>query len=213
CALQMFCFLQIGSAECYMLAAMAYDRYNAICQPLLYTVIMSKGTCLTLILATWIIGLMVAIIQTSLTFSLPFCGPNKINHFYCDIPPILALACIDTQFNEIAPFIIIIYVVVGSFLLTLVSYTQIIWTIMKHHSATGVKKAFPTCISHLIVVTLFYGSGTVMYLRPKSSYGTDIDKFMSLIYTNIAPLLNPFIYSLRNNEVKCAVKKLCIRCK
>ncbi|XP_066465413.1 olfactory receptor 10A3-like [Eleutherodactylus coqui] len=208
CAVQMYCFLLLGSTECYLLAAMAYDRYNAICHPLLYNVIMSRNACLKLIVYSWLIGLMVAIIQTSLTFSLPFCGPNKINHFYCDILPIMALACSDTQFNEIVTFLIVLLLIVGAFLLTIVSYTQIIWTIIKHHSAAGMKKAFSTCTSHLIVVTIFYGSGSIMYLRPKSTYGTDMDKFISLMYTVIAPLINPFIYSLRNNDVKYAVRKM-----
>ncbi|XP_069802709.1 olfactory receptor 5A2-like [Dendropsophus ebraccatus] len=208
CAAQMYCFLVLASTECYMLAAMSYDRYNAICHPLLYNSIVNTGTCLKLIVGSWIIGFMVATIQTFLTFSLPFCGPNKINHFYCDIPPIMALACTDTQFNEIATFMIVLCVVVGAFMLTVITYVQIIWTIVKHHSATGSKKAFSTCASHLIVVTIFFGSGSVMYLRPKTSYGTDVDKFMSLMYTIIAPLLNPFIYSLRNNDVKFAVKKM-----
>ncbi|XP_044133549.1 olfactory receptor 1020-like [Bufo gargarizans] len=147
CALQMFFFLLLASTECYMLAAMAYDRYYAICQPLLYNMIMSRNTRLKLILGSWIIGLTVAVIQTPLTFYLPFCGPNKINHF----------------------------------------------------------------TSHLIVVAIFYGSGSVMYLRPKSSYGTDVDKFLSLMYAIIAPLLNPFIYSLRNNDVKYAVRKMILQ--
>ncbi|XP_056397721.1 olfactory receptor 5A2-like [Hyla sarda] len=208
CALQMYCFLLLGSTECYMLAAMAYDRYNAICHPLLYNITMSSDACFKLIVASWTICFMVAIIQTFLTFSLPFCGPNKINNFYCDIPPIMALACTDTQFNEIITFIFVLCVVVGSFLLIIVSYTRIILTILKSHSSAGITKAFSTCTSHLIVVTIYYGSGSAMYLRPKSSYGTDLDKFMSLMYTIVAPLLNPFIYSLRNNDVKCAIKKM-----
>ncbi|XP_069802707.1 olfactory receptor 10A3-like [Dendropsophus ebraccatus] len=206
CTSQMYCFLLLASTECYLLAAMSYDRYNAICHPLKYNSIVTRGACIKLIVGSWIIGFVVATIQTFLTFSLPFCGPNKINHFYCDIPPIMALACTDTKFNEIATFLIVIFLVIGAFMLTVLPYVQIIWTIVKHHSTTGTKKAFSTCASHLIVVTIFFGSGSVMYLRPKSSYGTNVDKFMSLMYTIIAPLLNPFIYSLRNNDVKFAVK-------
>ncbi|KAG9467473.1 hypothetical protein GDO78_014889 [Eleutherodactylus coqui] len=208
CAVQMYCFLLLGSTECYLLAAMAYDRYNAICHPLLYNVIMSRNASVKLLVSSWLIGLMVAILQTFLTFSLDYCGPNKINHFYCDIAPLMALACTDTQFNEIVTFIIVLFVAVGAFLAIIVSFARIIWTIIKHHSSAGIKKAFSTCTSHLIVVTIFYGSVSVMYLRPKTSYGTDMDKFLSLMYTIIAPLLNPFIYSLRNNDVKTAVKKL-----
>ncbi|XP_069805004.1 olfactory receptor 10AG1-like [Dendropsophus ebraccatus] len=208
CAVQTYCFLLLASTECYILAAMAYDRYNAICHPLLYNITVNREACIKLIVGSWSIGLMIAIIQTFLTFSLPFCGPNKINHFYCDIPPIMALACTDTKFNEIITFVLVLCVVVGAFLLIMVSYIQITWTIVKHHSIRGIRKAFSTCTSHLIVVIIFYGSASVMYLRPKSSYGTDGDKFISLMYTIIAPLLNPFIYSLRNNDVKVAVKKL-----
>ncbi|XP_069802706.1 olfactory receptor 5A2-like [Dendropsophus ebraccatus] len=210
CAAQMYCFLLLASTECYILAAMAYDRYNAICHPLIYNIIMNRGACVRLIVGSWFIGLMAAIVQTLFTFSLPFCGPNIINHFYCDIPPIMALACTDTKFNEIATFLIVLCVIVGTFLLTVVSYSWIIWTIVKHHSVAEIRKAFSTCTSHLIVVSLFYGSGSVMYLRPKTSYGTDGDKFISLMYTVIAPLLNPFIYSLRNTEVKLAVKKMIV---
>ncbi|KAG9464934.1 hypothetical protein GDO78_019175, partial [Eleutherodactylus coqui] len=208
CAVQMYCFVLLGSTECYLLTAMAYDRYNAICHPLLYNVIMSRNACVKLIVSSWLIGLMVPTIQTYVTFSLPFCGPNEINHFYCDIPPVVALACTDTQFNEIVTFIIVLLLVVGAFLLTIVSYTRIVCTIIKHHSSAGIKKAFSTSLSHLIVVTIFFGSGCVMYLRPNSTYGTNMDKFISLFYTVIAPLLNPFIYSLRNSDVKVAIRKM-----
>ncbi|XP_056397723.1 olfactory receptor 10A7-like [Hyla sarda] len=208
CALQMYLFLLFAGSECYMLASMAYDRYNAICHPLLYSILMHKATCVQLICGSWIIGMMVAIIQTMLMFSLPFCGSHAINHFFCDIPPIMALACADTQVHEVVTFIITLSVIVGSFVLTVISYSIIILTIVKRHSASGRKKAFSTCTSHLIVVTIFYGSGSVMYLRPKSSYGTAEDKFISLMYAIIAPLLNPFIYSFRNNDVIYAVRRI-----
>ncbi|XP_066465405.1 olfactory receptor 5A2-like [Eleutherodactylus coqui] len=208
CAVQMYSFVLLASTECYLLAAMAYDRYNAICHPLFHNMIMSRNACVKLIVSSWIIGLMAPTIQTSLTFSLHYCGPNKINHFYCDIPPVMALACTDTKFNEIVTFIIVLCVVVGAFLLIIVSYTRIIWTIIKHHSSAGIKKAFSTSTSHLIVVTIFFGSASIMYLRPKSTYGTNMDKFISLFYTVFAPLLNPFIYSLRNGDVKVAIRKM-----
>ncbi|KAM3922937.1 olfactory receptor 10AG1-like [Leptodactylus fuscus] len=208
CAIQMYCFLVLGSTECYMLATMAYDRYNAICHPLLYNNIMSRVVCIRLVIGSWLIGTTVAILQTTFVFLLPFCGSNRINHFYCDIPPLMNLACSNTRFNEIATFIIASFLIVGSFLLTIISYANIIWTIVKNHPASNRKKAFSTCTSHLIVVTMFYGSGTIMYLRPKSRYGMDDGKFLSLMYTIIAPMLNPFIYSLRNNDVKCAVRKI-----
>ncbi|XP_075696903.1 olfactory receptor 10AG1-like [Rhinoderma darwinii] len=208
CAIQMYLFLLFAGSECYMLASMAYDRYIAICHPLLYNILMHKVICMQLICGSWIIGTMVAIIQTMLMFSLPFCGSHEINHFYCDIPPIMALACANTHIHEVITLIITLSVIVGSFILTVISYSIIIWTIVKKHSTSGRKKAFSTCTSHLIVVTIFYGSGSVMYLRPKSSYGTGEDKYISLMYTIIAPLLNPFIYSLRNNDVIYAVRRI-----
>ncbi|XP_071969575.1 olfactory receptor 5A2-like [Engystomops pustulosus] len=207
CATQMFMFLLFADAECFMLAAMGYDRYNAICNPLLYNILMHKVTCMKLICGSWFIGAIVAIVQTILMFSLPFCRSHIINHFYCDVPPVLALACADTHIHEITTMFFTLSVVVGSFILTVISYSLIIWTIIKKHSASGRKKAFSTCTSHILVVTMFYGSGSVMYLRPKSSYGMGEDKFISLMYTVFAPFINPFIYSLRNNDVISAVRR------
>ncbi|XP_077112488.1 olfactory receptor 10A7-like [Ranitomeya variabilis] len=206
CAVQFYCFLVLGSAECYMLAAMAYDRYNAICHPLLYNVIMRRAVCISLVIGCWIIGTTLAVIRTIFLYRLPFCGSNRINHFYCDILPLLDLVCSNSHFNEFATLIISSFLIVGSFLLTIISYTNIILTIVKHHPMASRRKAFSTCTSHLIVVTMFYGSGTIMYLRPK--YGMDEGKFLSLTYTIIVPMLNPFIYTLRNNDVKSAVMKI-----
>ncbi|XP_073511520.1 olfactory receptor 10A7-like [Phyllobates terribilis] len=208
CAIQMYLFHLFAGSECYMLASMAYDRYIAICHPLLYNILMPKVVCMQLIWASWIIGTAVAIIQTMLMFSLPFCGSHEINHFFCDVPPILALACADTWVYEVVIFVITLSVIVGSFALTLFSYSVIIWTIVTKHSSSGRKKAFSICTSHVVVVTIFYGSGCIMYLRPKSSYSTGKDKFISLMYTIVAPLFNPFIYSLRNNDVKSAVRRI-----
>ncbi|XP_069802704.1 olfactory receptor 10AG1-like [Dendropsophus ebraccatus] len=207
--MQMNGFLLLGCAECCMLAVMAYDRYNAICHPLLYNTIMRRIVCIQLVIGSWLIGTTIGFLQTIFIFSLPFCRSNRINHFYCDMLPLISLACGNTKFNEIIMLIFTIIVVVGPFILTVISYTNIISTIIKHHSAGSRKKAFSTCTSHLIVVSMFYGSGSIMYLRPKSSYGVGEEKFLSLIYTIFAPLLNPFIYTLRNKDVKNAVKKIC----
>ncbi|KAG9461265.1 hypothetical protein GDO78_017492, partial [Eleutherodactylus coqui] len=207
-ALQMCILLLMGSAECCMLAAMAYDRYNAICHPLLYNNIMKRVICIMLVIGSWFAGTIVGILQTTLIFSLPFCNSNRINNFYCDIPPLMSLACTKTQFNEIIMLILTFIIVLGPFILTVISYANIIWTIIKHHSAGMRTKAFSTCTSHLIVVSMFYGSGSIMYLRPRSSYGMNEEKFLSLMYTIIAPLVNPFMYSVRNNDVKNAVKML-----
>nr|DBA16391.1 TPA: hypothetical protein GDO54_003787 [Pyxicephalus adspersus] len=207
CVTQMYWFLLLGGAECYMLAAMAYDRYNAICRPLLYSVILSKRTCIQLIFGSWIIGAVNALIHTALTFTLPFCT-NKINHFFCDIPPLLKLACTNTWVNEMTVFLISGSVIVGSFILTMISYVKIISAILNIQINSGRKKTFSTCASHFVVVIIFYGSGIFMYFRPKSSYSLDQDRLIAVMYTIIAPLLNPFIYTCRNSDVKAAARKL-----
>ncbi|KAM5140342.1 olfactory receptor 5V1-like [Mantella aurantiaca] len=208
CAVQMYCVLLLGGTECCMLTAMAFDRYNAICRPLLYAVIMNRTACVRHILGSWSIGAMNALIHTAMTFSLSFCRSNQINHFFCDVPPLLELSCQDTRVNEWMIFTVAGCVIIGSFVITLFSYIQIISTVLKEHSASGRKKTFSTCSSHLIVVTMFYGSGIFMYFRPKSSYGMTHDSLVSLMYTVIAPLLNPFIYTLRNREVKSAITRI-----
>ncbi|XP_040278168.1 olfactory receptor 5V1-like [Bufo bufo] len=208
CAAQLYCVLLLAGTEFYILAAMAYDRYNAICHPLLYTVIMNKLACIQLVAGSWTIGATNALIHTTFTFTLPFCGSHKLNSFFCDVPVLLKLACKDTWLNELIVFIFGGGMTVGSLIFTILSYVKIISTILNIHSTSGRKKAFSTCTSHLIVVTLFYGSVFFMYLRPKSSYGKDEDKLVGIMYTIVTPLLNPFIYSLRNKEFKIAVKKI-----
>ncbi|KAM4703153.1 olfactory receptor 8H3-like [Rhinophrynus dorsalis] len=208
CATQMYCFSLLANAECYMLAAMAYDRYNAICQPLLYGKIMNKQVCIQLIAGSWSIGFVSALTPTLLTFSLTFCGDNIIHHFFCDITPLLKLADTNTWINETTIFITAGCVVVFLFISTMISYIVIIARILNIHSTSGKKKLFSTCTSHIIVVNIFYGSGFFTYFRPKSSYSRYHDRLVSVIYSVIAPLLNPFIYSLRNNDVKVAVKKM-----
>ncbi|XP_072283409.1 olfactory receptor 5V1-like [Pyxicephalus adspersus] len=211
CVSQMFCFLLLGGTECYMLAAMAYDRYNAICHPLLYGIIMNKRTCLGLITISWVSGAINSLIHTVLTFTLSFCGANTINHFFCDIPPLLDLACSPTAMNEIVLLVACGCVIVSAFLLTIASYVRIISAILNIKTNSGRKKAFSTCASHLIVVTMFYGSAIFMYFRPKSSYSMNKDRLIAALYAFIAPLFNPFIYSLRNNDVKGAVTKILCR--
>ncbi|KAG9482383.1 hypothetical protein GDO78_011197, partial [Eleutherodactylus coqui] len=208
CAIQMYCFVLLGGTECYLLAVMAYDRYNAICHPLLYGTIMNKRTCIQLVAISWIGGAINSLIHTSLMFTLSFCGDNELNHFFCDIPPVMQLACTATKINEIVLLVACGCVIVSSFTLTIVSYTHIITTVLNIKSTSGRKKAFSTCTSHLIVVTMFYGSAIFMYFRPKSSYSMDQDRVISALYAFIAPLLNPFIYSLRNADVKAAVRKI-----
>ncbi|XP_065272081.1 olfactory receptor 10A4-like [Emys orbicularis] len=211
CATQMYFFSFLGITECCLLAAMAYDRYMAICHPLRYTAKMSRGVCLQLSTVSWLIGVLMGVGQTTFMFTLPYCGPNKINHFFCDLPPLLKLACTETYRNEIAVFTIAVTFVMVPFLLILVSYIRILHTILSIPSAAGRSKTFSTCSSHLIVVTLFFGSGIVTYLRPKSSYSLNTDKLLSLFYSVVSPMLNPLIYSLRNKEVKEAVRRVMAR--
>ncbi|XP_067398646.1 olfactory receptor 10A4-like [Emydura macquarii macquarii] len=210
-ATQMYFFTFLGITECCLLAAMSYDRYVAICHPLHYTAMMSRAVCLQLSAVCWLIGLLVGVEQTTLIFTLPYCGPNRINHFFCDLSPLLKLACADTYKNEISIFISSVLFIMVPFLLILVSYLHILHAILKRPSATGRSKTFSTCSSHLIVVTLFYGSGIVTYLKPKSSNSLNIDKLLSLFYTVVTPMLNPLVYSLRNKEVKEALRRVMAR--
>eukprot|EP00079_Xenopus_tropicalis_P011333 XP_002937084.2 PREDICTED: olfactory receptor 5V1-like [Xenopus tropicalis] len=207
CFVQMYSILFLAGTEFYVLAAMAYDRYNAICHPLLYRVIMNNRVCIQLLCCSWVIGAANALVHTLLAYRLPFCS-NKIQHFFCDVPPLLKLSCINTWINELGMYVIGGSVTGGSFVLTLISYIKIILTILNIQSSSGRKKAFSTCTSHLTVVAIFYGSIFFMYLRPKSSYAMHHDRLVAVMYTIVAPLLNPFIYSLRNNDVKLAVTKL-----
>ncbi|XP_026342904.3 olfactory receptor 10AG1-like [Ursus arctos] len=207
CATQMYFFLVFGATECFLLTAMAYDRYVAICNPLLYPLIMNNRLCNQLAACCWITGIPVHIGFTCLIFSLPFCGTNQLNHFFCDIPPVLKLACGDTFMTEMLVYAVAVLVVTIPFTLILGSYVKIISTILKLPSVTGRAKAFSTCSSHLMVVALFFGSGIMTYMRPKSSHLTGMDKFLSLFYTIVTPMFNPIIYCLRNKDVMGALKK------
>uniref|UniRef100_A0A674JJR0 Olfactory receptor n=1 Tax=Terrapene triunguis TaxID=2587831 RepID=A0A674JJR0_9SAUR len=207
CAAQMYFFFFFGAAECCLLAAMAYDRYVAICNPLHYPDIMTRRACFQLAGASWFSGFPVATVQTTWIFSLPFCGPNQVNHFFCDSPPVLELSCADTSLFEIEALTATVLFIMFPFLLILVSYVRIITTILRMPSEEGRRKAFSTCSSHLVVVTLFYGTASSTYFRPKSSYSPDTKKLISLSYTVITPMLNPIIYSLRNKEVKGALRR------
>ena len=185
---------------------MAYDCYAAICSPLHYPLVMNYRVFIRLVAGSWISGIPVQLGQTGQIFSLPFCGSNLINHF-CDIPPILKLACGDTFLNEMSVFTVAALFVLGPFLLILVSYGKIISTVLKLPSATSRGKAFSTCSSHLMVVALFFGSGLVTYLRPKTQGSAGTDKMLSLFYTIVMPVFNPMIYSLRNKDVMMALRQ------
>ncbi|KAM9299308.1 olfactory receptor 5J3-like [Gastrophryne carolinensis] len=207
CVIQMYCTFVLGGTEFCILAAMAYDRYNAICHPLLYTAIMNRRTCIHSIAGSYLLGSGNGLTHTVLTFRLPFCQSTKIDSFFCDIPALLKLACADTRVNEAVIFVGSGGLVFMTLLIITISYGKIIIIILHICSASGRKKTFSTCSSHLIVVILFYGSVFYIYMKPGSSYAIE-DKVVSVVYTIITPLLNPFIYSLRNNEVKMAGQKI-----
>ncbi|XP_004443707.1 PREDICTED: olfactory receptor 1019 [Ceratotherium simum simum] len=208
CATQFAFFVGFVDAECYVLAAMAYDRFVAICRPLHYSTLMSKRVCLALMLGSYLAGLVSLVAHTSLTFSLSYCGSNIINHFFCEIPPLLALSCSDTHISEILLFSLCGFIEFSTILIIFISYAFILIAIIRMSSAEGRLKAFSTCGSHLTGVTLFYGTVMFMYLRPTSSYSLDQDKWASVFYMIIIPMLNPLIYCLRNKDVKAAFKKL-----
>ncbi|XP_066110025.1 olfactory receptor 5W2-like [Saccopteryx bilineata] len=207
CFVQMFFFGFFAAVECIMLSVMAYDRYVAVCNPLSYTVVMSRRLCTQLVAIAYIAGLLDVTVFTSCTFPLSFCNSNVINHFFCDIPPLLALSSSDTTISEIASVISCSCVVGSSIVTVLLSYSYIITTVLRMNSAKGRRKAFSTCASHLTAVAIFHGTLLFMYFRPNSSYSTDTDKMASVFYTVVIPMLNPLIYSLRNKDVKGALKK------
>ncbi|XP_066485463.1 olfactory receptor 10A7-like [Tiliqua scincoides] len=208
CALQTYFTFFLGGSECFLLASMSYDRYIAICKPLHYPVLMSRKVYTSLAVASWLSGFFMSFGHTSMVFTLPFCASNVINHFFCDIPPLLKLACGDTSRIEIAVFAVAMVFISLPFILILLSYAGIIAAILGISSSAGRKKIFSTCSSHLIVVTLFFGSACITYLKPNSTYSPNTDKYLSLFYTVVSPILNPVIYSLRNKEVKGALRRL-----
>ncbi|XP_070813362.1 olfactory receptor 10Q1-like [Pituophis catenifer annectens] len=209
CAIQMFFFTTLGGTDCFMLAVMAYDRYIAICHPLRYTLIMTWHVCMWLVIGSLILSIALCLQLTILIFSLPFCGYKpKINHFLCDVPPVLKLACADTHLHQTALYGVGIMVLTVPFLLICISYVYIVAAILRIKSTSGRHQAFSTCSSHLTVVLLQYGVCSLVYLRPKSSTSEDEDRKLALIYTFVTPLLNPLIYTLRNKDIKQGLRKV-----
>ncbi|XP_078518754.1 olfactory receptor 5V1-like [Lissotriton helveticus] len=207
CAIQMHFFLSLGTTECFLLAVMAYDRYMAICHPLQYHLVMNKRLCQGLAAGCWASGTLFSLGNTSFIFTLPFCGPNIINHFFCDIPPVLELACADTSANEVTNFVIGSVILLTPFALTLASYACVASTVLKMRSVEGQRRAFSTCAAHLTSVSLFYGTTSFIYLRPKASYSLEVDKLLALFYSAFTPMLNPLIYTLRNKEVMGSLRR------
>ncbi|XP_057634259.1 olfactory receptor 2A14-like [Chionomys nivalis] len=207
CITQTFLYLAFAHIECLILVAMSYDRFVAICHPLHYTVIMSWRVCTILAAASWILSFLLALVHLVLILKLPFCGPHEINHFFCEILSVLKLACADTTLNQIVIFAACVFILVGPLCLVLVSYARILMAILRIQSGEGRRKAFSTCSSHLCVVGLFFGSAIIMYMAPKSQNPETQQKILSLFYSLFNPMLNPLIYSLRNAEVKSALRR------
>ncbi|XP_072478313.1 olfactory receptor 5p57-like [Notamacropus eugenii] len=208
CVVQLFSVVMFGTTECFLLAVMAYDRYVAICSPLLYSTHMSTRVCTLLVITSYMGGCVNGWTFTGCLLNLSFCGPNKINHFFCDYSPLLKLSCSHVTLFEILPSFSSGSIIVITVLSITISYVYILFSVLKMRSTEGRSKAFSTCSSHLTAVTLYFGTITFIYVMPKSIYSTDQNKVVSLFYTVMIPMLNPLIYSLRNKEVKRAMKKL-----
>ncbi|KFO21730.1 olfactory receptor 5AP2 [Fukomys damarensis] len=208
CAAQFYFFGSFLGTECFLLAMMAYDRYAAIWSPLLYPVTMSERICFMLVATSFLAGFGNAAVHTGMTFRLSFCSSNRVNHFYCDTPPLLKLSCSDTHINGIVIMAFSSFTVISCVMIVLISYLCILIAILRMPSTEGRHKAFSTCASHLTAVTIFFGTILFMYLRPTSSYSMEQDKVVSVFYTVVIPMLNPFIYSLKNKDVKEALKKV-----
>ncbi|XP_057606919.1 olfactory receptor 2D3 [Hippopotamus amphibius kiboko] len=208
CMTQITVFLLVGCTECALLAVMSYDRYVAVCKPLHYSTIMTQQVCMQLAIGSWASGALVSLVDTTFTFQLPYRGQNVINHYFCEPPALLKLASADTHSTEMAIFAMGVVIPLAPVSLVLVSYWNIISTVVQMQSGKGRLKVFSTCGSHLIVVVLFYGSAIFAYMRSNSKIKCRRDKVISVFYSAVTPMLNPIIYSLRNKDVKGAVRKL-----
>uniref|UniRef100_A0A8C2LMK6 Olfactory receptor n=1 Tax=Cricetulus griseus TaxID=10029 RepID=A0A8C2LMK6_CRIGR len=208
CAIQLYVSLALGSTECVLLAVMAFDRYAAVCRPLHYTTVMHPRLCQSLAGIAWLSGVGNTLIQGTITLRLPRCGNHRIYHFICEVPAMIKLACVDIHANEVQLFMASLVLLLLPLALILVSYGYIAQVLMRLRSALTWGKALGTCGSHLLVVVLFYGTITAVYIQPNSSYAHSQGKFITLLYTVIIPTLNPLIYTLRNKDVKGALKRL-----
>ncbi|XP_008845768.1 olfactory receptor 5V1-like [Nannospalax galili] len=208
CVAQLYIFVTLCATECFLLTAMAYDRCLAILKPLLYGITMSHKFCSELVAMAWVCGAIYSAFHTFNTFSLSFCGPNVIEHFFCDIPPIMRLSCTNYHINEVVGFSFSSCIIMSSFALTVLSYVGIISAMVQMPSVDGRWKAFSTCTSHLTTVFLFYGTGVFTYLRPASQYSPIQGRLASIFYSIITPSLNPVVYCLRNKDMKIALQKL-----
>uniref|UniRef100_A0A452R5S1 Olfactory receptor n=1 Tax=Ursus americanus TaxID=9643 RepID=A0A452R5S1_URSAM len=208
CAVQLYFVLALGGVECVLLAVMAYDRYAAVCRPLRYTEVMHPRLCGQLASVAWLSGFGNSLIMAPQTLMLPRCGHRRVDHFLCEMPALIGMACVDTVSLEALAFALAIFIILAPLLLILLSYGHIARAVFGIKSAAGRRKAFSTCSSHLLVVSLFYGTIIYMYLQPATAYSQDQGKFLTLFYTIVTPGVNPLIYTLRNKEVKGAVRKV-----
>ncbi|XP_045873458.1 olfactory receptor 9Q2-like [Meles meles] len=213
CAAQFFLFTFFASIDCYLLAIMAYDRYVAVCRPLLYVTVMTEKALWGLVAGAYGAGLSSAFVRTVTAFTISFCGNNEIDFIFCDLPPLLKLTCGDSYTQEVVIIVFAIFVMPFCVVVILVSYLFIIRAILQIRSAGGRAKTFSTCASHLMAVSLFFGTLIFMYLRDNSDQSSEEDRVVSVLYTVVTPMLNPFIYSLRNKEVKQAFRKALHRTK
>ncbi|XP_007952095.1 putative olfactory receptor 5AK3 [Orycteropus afer afer] len=206
CVMQLLVYASFATSDCYLLAVMAVDRYVAICNPLHYSIVMSQTVCIQLVLGSYVMGSINGSVHTGFTFSLSFCKSNIINHFFCDVPPILSLSCSRININIMLLLVFVGFNLTFTVMVVIFSYIYILSAILKMSSTAGRKKAFSTCASHLTAVTIFYGTLTYMYLQPHSNTSEENMKVASTFYGIVIPMLNPLLYSLRNREVKEALK-------
>ncbi|XP_004598483.3 olfactory receptor 2G3-like [Ochotona princeps] len=208
CAVQLYVSLSLGSTECVLLTIMAFDRYVAVCRPLNYTTIMHPSFCKALAVISWLSGVGNTLIQSTITLQLPRCGHQQLHHFLCEVPAMINLACVDVHANEVQLFVATLVLLLLPMTLIVISYELIAQAVIKIKSSQAWRKALETCGSHLLVVSLYFGTSSVIYIQPKRSYGHSQGKFLTLFYTVVTPTLNPLIYALRNKEVKGALKRL-----
>ena len=212
CVTQLFLYLALGTTEFALLGVMAVDRYVAVCNPLRYNTIMNSHTCISVVIGSWVFGFLSEIWPVYATFQFTFCKSNVLDHFYCDRGQLLKLSCDDTLFTEFVLFLMAVFIIIGSLAPTIVSYTYIISTILRIPTASGRRKAFSTCASHLTFVVIGYGSCLFLYVKPKQTQAAEYNKIVSLLIILLTPLLSPFIFTLRNDKVKEALRDGVKRC-
>ncbi|NXV77251.1 OL226 protein, partial [Atlantisia rogersi] len=211
CMTQLYFFLSLGNTECLLLAVMAYDRYVAICKPFHYSTIMRHTVCVYFTVGSWLTGFLISGCKVFFISQLTYCGPNIINHFFCDVSPLLNLACTDMEQAALMDFVAALFILLLPLSIVILSYTYIIFTVLHISSVQGCQKAFSTCASHLIVVIIFYATSIFIYVRPKTLPVHDTNKIVSALYAVVVPLFNPIIYCLRNQEIKDALQKILFR--